>query len=112
MQAESAALRHLAAERVQLAHEVALARAAYGRVAGHVAHAVQVYGEADGGTAQPRGGQRGLNPRVARAYYNYIALSGFVSLHAADYTSEARAQIKRREKFLASRFKKTLALFR
>ena len=38
---------HLAPQGVQLPHEVALARAAYGRVAGHVAHRVEVYGKAD-----------------------------------------------------------------
>ena len=31
---------HLAAERIELAHEMALARAANGGVAGHVAHRV------------------------------------------------------------------------
>ena len=73
----------------EMAHEVALARAAYGRVAGHIAHAVEVYGEADDPASQPRRGQRGLNPRVARAYDNNIAFSGFVSLHTADYTPSA-----------------------
>ena len=41
-------LRHLAPQSVQLPHQVALSRAADGRVAGHVPHAVQVYGKADG----------------------------------------------------------------
>ena len=39
---------HLAPQGVQLPHQVALARAADGRVAGHVAHRVQVDGEAQG----------------------------------------------------------------
>ena len=39
---------HLAPQGVQLPHQVALPRAADGRVAGHVAHRVQVDGEAQG----------------------------------------------------------------
>lgn len=72
---------HLAPQGVQLPHEVALARAAYGRVAGHVAHRVEVYGKADRLQPQARRGQRGLYARVARAYDRYIAFSRFISSH-------------------------------
>ena len=58
---------HFAAERVQLAHELPLAGAADGRIARHIAHAVEVDGKADGVQAEPGGGQRRLNAGVARA---------------------------------------------
>lgn len=72
---------HLSAEGVQLPDEVALARAAYGRVAGHVPHRVEVYGKADRLHAEARRGQRGLYPGVARAYNDYIAFSRVISSH-------------------------------
>ena len=68
-------LRHLAAERVELADEVALARAADGGVAGHIAHRVEVYGEANGRYAEPRGGERRLDPGVSRADHCDIKFS-------------------------------------
>ena len=71
--------RHLAAERVELAHEMALARAADGGVAGHVADGVHIDGEADGVQSQPRGGQRGLNARVARADDGDVTASGVIT---------------------------------
>ena len=75
-------LRHLAAERVQLPHQVALAGAADGRVAGHVAHAVEIDGEADRVHAEPRGGQRGLDARVSCADHGDITLSRLIQNHA------------------------------
>ena len=86
-------LRHLAAKGVELAHEVPLPRAAYGRVAGHVAHAVEVYRKAHGLAPEARGGKRGLYPRVARADNYYITLSGIVFFHVpspckANFTRE------------------------
>ncbi len=53
---------HLAPQGVQLPDEVALARAAYGRVAGACSHRVEVYGKADRLQPQARRGQRGLYP--------------------------------------------------
>ncbi len=58
---------HLAAERVQFAHQMSLARPADRGVAGHVAHRVEVDGEDDGAQTEPRGGQSRLDARVARA---------------------------------------------
>ncbi len=72
---------HLAAEGVQLPHQLALARTADGGVAGHVAHRVQIDGEAHRAQTQPRGGERCFNARVARAYYRYIKLSGIIFCH-------------------------------
>ena len=66
---------HLAAEGVELADEMALARAADGRVAGHVAHGVQIDREHDGLQPQPRGRKTGLDPGVARADDGNVIIS-------------------------------------
>ena len=58
---------HLAAQRVDLEDKVSLARAADGRIAGHVAHRVQIDREQHGVKAEARAGQRGLDARVSRA---------------------------------------------
>jgi len=69
---------HLTAERVKLAHEMAFACAADIRIARHIANSVEVYRKADDARAETRGGQRGLNPRMPRAYNGDIELSRFV----------------------------------
>ena len=69
-------LRHLAAERVELAHEMALPRAADGGIAGHIAHCVQVDREAHGPQPHPRGGQGGFYPGVSRADDGDIKCAG------------------------------------
>ena len=71
--------RHLAAEGVKLAHEMALARAADGGVAGHVPHGVQIDRKAHGVEPQPRGGQRRLDAGVSRADHGDVARSRVVS---------------------------------
>ena len=71
--------RHLPAERIELAHEVALARTADGGVAGHVADGIHIDGKADGVQPQPGGGQRGLNARVPRADNGDVAASGVIT---------------------------------
>lgn len=50
-------LRHLAAQRIDLAHHVALADAADGGVARHEGDVVEVQREEQGGTPHPRRGQ-------------------------------------------------------
>ena len=72
---------HLAAQRVELADKVALARAADGGVAGHVAHSVQVDGEHDGLQSQPCGGQRRFDAGVTGADDGNIKLSRRKSFH-------------------------------
>ena len=67
---------HLAPQGVQLPDQMALAGAADGGVAGHVARRVQVDGEHDGLHPQPGGGQGSLNARVAGADDGDIKLSG------------------------------------
>ena len=69
-------LRHLAPQGVQLPDQMALAGAADSGVAGHVAHRIQIDGEDDGLHPQPGGGQRRLDPGVARADHGDIKLSG------------------------------------
>ena len=71
--------RHLAAERVELAHKMPLARAADGGVAGHIADRVHIDGEADGVQPQPGGGQRGLNARVPRTDDGDVTASGVIA---------------------------------
>ena len=68
-------LGHLAAQGVDLPDQVALARAAHGGVAGHIAHRVQVDGEANGFQPHPGGGQGGFYPGVARADHGDVKLS-------------------------------------
>ena len=70
---------HLAAERIELAHKVALARAADGGVAGHVADGIHIDGKADGVQPEPGGGQRGLNARVPRADDGDVTASGVIT---------------------------------
>ena len=66
---------HLAPQGVQLPHQMALAGAADGGVAGHVAHRVQIDGKAYRLQSQPGGGQRRLDAGVARADDGNIKLS-------------------------------------
>ena len=64
---------HLAPQGVQLPHQMALAGAADGGVAGHVAHRVQVDGEARPSACPAcAAGQRRLDAGVARADDGHI----------------------------------------
>ena len=79
---------HLSPQGVQLPHQVALARAADGRVTRHVAHRVQIDGEAQGVQPQPRRGQGGLDARVARADDGNIVTSCFV-IHVCSFSLQS-----------------------
>ena len=57
---------------------MALAGAADGGVAGHIAHCVQVDGEAEGAKAQAGGGQSGLNAGMACAYHGHIKYTSVI----------------------------------
>ena len=70
--------RHLAAERVQLSHKVPLAGAADCGIAGHIAHAVHVHGEAHRVKPQPCRGKRRLDPGVSRPDDRDITFSRIV----------------------------------
>ena len=72
---------HLAAQGVQLPHQMALAGAADGGVAGHIAHGVQIDGKEDGMQPQPGGGQRGLDARVTRTDDGHVTASSIVCCH-------------------------------
>ena len=65
---------HFAAQSIQFPDQMALAGAADGGIAGHIAHCVQIDGKQDGVQAQPGCGQSGLNARVARADDRHIAI--------------------------------------
>ncbi len=69
---------HLTAQRVQLPDKVPLARAADGGVAGHIAHTVQIHGEAYGVKPHTRRGKGGLYSGMACAHNGYITFSGLV----------------------------------
>ena len=72
---------HLAAQGIQLPHQMSLARAADGRVTGHIAHGVQIDGKQDGVQAQPGGCQRRFDARVSRADHGDLAGACIVSGH-------------------------------
>ena len=74
-------LAHLAAQRVQLPDEMALSGAADGGVAGHIAHRVQIDGEAQGPHSHPGGGQCGLDAGVAGTHHSDIKFSRVISFH-------------------------------
>src|SRR5271170_1178736 len=67
---------HLAAERIYLAHQVALANPAYGRVAGHLADMVEVEREHQGARAHSSGGERSFHSGMAGADYNDVVVHG------------------------------------
>ncbi len=79
---------HLAAERVQLAHKMALARAADGGVAGHIAHRVKVDGEADRFPPQPRARERSLDAGVACADDGDVVVTGKKFVHRRPLASQ------------------------
>ena len=60
-------LGHLTAQRVQLPHQLPLARAADGGIAGHVAHRVEVDGKHHRRAPHPRRSKACLNSGVPRA---------------------------------------------
>ena len=72
---------HLAAQGIQLPDQVALAGAADGRVAGHIAHSVQVDGENNGLQAHPGRCQGRFNACVTCTYDGYIKFSRQKFLH-------------------------------
>ena len=73
---------HLAPQGVQFPDQVALSGTADGRVAGHIAHRIQVNGEAQGAQPHPGGGQGSLNARVARADDRDVKFSRVVVNHS------------------------------
>ena len=72
---------HFAAQRIQLPDQMALAGAADGGIAGHIAHGVQIDGKEDGMQPQPGGGQRGLDARVTRTDDGHVTASSIVCCH-------------------------------
>ena len=72
---------HLAAQRVQLPHQMALRRAADGGIAGHHRQRIQVQRDQQRAVAHARAGQRGLAARVPRADDHRVV--SFVVLHRA-----------------------------
>ena len=64
--------RHLTAQRVDLAHQMPLRRAADRRIARHVADRIQIDRKAGRMHPEPRRGERSFNARVPRADYNDV----------------------------------------
>ena len=69
---------HLAPQGVQLPDQMALTGAANGGVAGHVAHGVQIDGEAQGPQAQPGAGQGGLDAGMTGTHHGHVVGPGLV----------------------------------
>ena len=63
---------HFAAQCVHLAHQMSLARAADGGIAGHQGYRIQIEGKQQRFAAHARAGKRSLAARVARADYDDI----------------------------------------
>ena len=66
---------HLSAQGVDLPHQLALGGATDGRVAGHIAHAVQIGGDHQGTMAQPGRGQRRLDASMASSDNHHFICS-------------------------------------
>ena len=73
--------RHLAAQRVQLPHQMALGGAADGGVAGHIPHRVKAHRQADGLHAHPGRRQGSLDARVPRADDGHIIVAAVKLSH-------------------------------
>ena len=69
---------HFAAQRVDLAHEVALCGAADGRIAGQVAYRIHIDGENRSGNAEAGGGERRFTARVPRADHQDAVISSII----------------------------------
>ena len=69
---------HLAAQSVQLPHQLPLSSAADGGVAGHIAHCVQIDGKTQGAAAQSCPGQRRFNAGVTGADDCDVKCSGLI----------------------------------
>ena len=78
---------HLAAERVDLADEMALADAADRGIAGHLADMIEVEREHQRARAHPSGSERGFDTGMAGANHDDV-----VGHQTAIMTREARAQ--------------------
>ena len=78
---------HDAAQRIDLPGEVALADAADGRVAAHLADGFEVLGEQQGAGAQARGGRGGFGAGVAAADHDHV--KGVVAAHIGRHSSAA-----------------------
>ena len=66
---------HFSAQGVDLPHQLALGGAADGRVAGHIAHTVQIGGDHQGTMAQPGRGQRRLDAGMASSDNHHFICS-------------------------------------
>ena len=71
---------HQPVERIDLAHQMALAQAADGRVAGHLADRVAAVGEQKRPRAQARGGRGGLAAGMAAAHDDDIEIASFMDV--------------------------------
>ena len=67
---------HFAAQRVQLAHQVPLAGAADGGIAGHHGHAVQIQRQKQRALPHARARKRGFATRVPRAHHDQVKFLG------------------------------------
>ena len=83
---------HFAAQGIQLPHQVALAGAADGGIAGHVAHRVQIDGKDNGLQPQPGSCQGRLDPGVTGTHYRDVKLSSVKFGHGIILCAESVRQ--------------------
>jgi hypothetical protein len=67
---------HFTAQCIQFPDNMSFTGAADGRIAGHIAHGIQIDGKHNGLPSQTSGGQRPLNTGMAGTYHSHIKLSG------------------------------------
>ena len=82
---------HEAVEGIDLAHQVALAEPADGRIAGHFADGCEGVGDQGRPGPHTRGGSRRLAPGVAAAHYDHI--EGLLG-HGGDFYVRRGARVK------------------
>ena len=81
---------HFAAQSVQLPHQMPLAGAANGGIAGHIAHGVQIDGKQNGVQSQPGGSQGSLDSGVTRADDGNVTASGNKAHWASSVSASGR----------------------
>src|SRR5208282_6222111 len=69
---------HLPVKGIDLLHEVSLAKAAHGGIAGHIRDSVKVHRQKKGFRAHARGSQRCLTTRVSRTDNDYVEHAFFL----------------------------------
>ena len=78
-------LSHLAAESIDLPHQMPLGRSAYAGIARQIAYSVKAYRKHDRAHTEPGRGQRRLSPRMSAADHGYIIITQYHRGHSSIY---------------------------